>query len=340
MRKYYRTIFFTKVPLGGQYRYKDIFQIFPADLENIPKSSFQKDYPNILEYWTTEDEIVSVSTDFEEIKELIDKTAAQLKKQNKILNLLSVFSNNHFFVYYNSGGQWGMPMLTDTPGPESNNWSAKWCLPLFYFPKMAEQLSITEFSKQNLPEIERIEHKAFYTHDPNIDFDSEKNIVLPTTIDSLFDRYFALENEVVPIVDTAISYAVSAIELKDEKKTLSLLSSFTALETMVNLEYRDVPVEKCDACGQSKFSVASKFRNYLLNCIGDSEANKKKFNSYYSLRSKIVHTGRQLKTEILFSDVPKSEQDKEFLTRIEILQIGKLGIVNWLLKNSRYIKKN
>ena len=57
---------------------------------------------------------------------------------------------------------------------------------------------------------------------------------------------------------------------------------------------------KCEECGQQKYGVSRKFREYLLKYIGDSPNNKRKFNNYYSLRSKIVHTGRQLKTELLF----------------------------------------
>lgn len=70
MREYNRAIFFTKVSLGGYYKYKDIFQIFPADLENMPKSAFQKHYPNIIEFWISDEDEVPFPTELENLKDL------------------------------------------------------------------------------------------------------------------------------------------------------------------------------------------------------------------------------------------------------------------------------
>lgn len=336
MTEFHRAIFFTKVPLGGHYKYKDVFQIFPCDMENMPTSKMQNHYPNILEFWTTDEEVIEIPTEFEELNELFNRTATALTKQDKIYALLSTFTNNLFFRYNDLTGTWGIPMLKDDPGDEANTWSSKWCMNMYHFHDLPRQFKIEKFTEQKLADVKRVEHKVFYTDDPNLDFDSKKDIIFPSTIDELFDSYFSLDPTVLSVIDTACSYTVSAMELRTQKKTLSLLASFTALETMVNLEFKDNDAERCEACGQLKYSVAKKFRDYLFNYIGKSEKNKKKFNSYYSLRSKIVHTGRQLKTELLFADVSKDERDSELLTRVEILQIGKLAITNWLLTKKRH----
>lgn len=336
MKEFHRAIFFTKVPLGGHYKYKDIFQIFPCDMENMPVSKMQKHYPNILEFWTTDDEVIELPSEFEELKELFNRTATTLTKQDKILALFSTFTNNLFFRYTDLTGTWGIPILKDDPSEEANSWSSKWCMNMYHFPDLPRQFKISEFTDQKISDIERISHKQFYTYDPNLDFDSNKHIVFPITIDRLFDSYYSLDTETRSFIDTASSYSVSAMELKNSRKTLSLLASFTSMETMVNLEFKDLKTEKCSECGQQKYGVSRKFREYLLKYIGDSLNNKRKFNNYYSLRSKIVHTGRQLKTELLFADVPEDEQHQELMTRIEILQIGKLAITNWLL--TRQIK--
>jgi hypothetical protein len=331
MKEFHRAIFFTKVPLGGHFKYKEIFQIFPCDMENMPISKMQKHFPNILEFWTTDDEVIEMPNEFEELKELFNRTATTLTKQDRILALLSTFTNNHFFRYTDLTGSWGMPILKDDPGKEANYWSSKWCMNMYFFPDLPRQFKILEFTDKKISDVIKIPHKQFYTYDPNLDFDSDKNIVFPSTIEMLFDAYYSLDTETRSFIDTASSYSVSAMELNNSRKTLSLLASFTTMETMVNLEFKEIKSEKCEQCGQQKFSVSRKFREYLLKYIGDTPKNKKKFNNYYSLRSKIVHTGRQLRTELLFSEVPKDEQHQELLTRIEILQIGKMAITNWLL---------
>ena len=43
-----------------------------------------------------------------------------------------------------------------------------------------------------------------------------------------------------------------------------------------------------------------------------------------------MHTGQQLKTELLWADVTDDEEHSERLLRYGISQLGKLGIVNWL----------
>ncbi len=337
MKEFHREIFFTKVPLGGYYKYKDLFQIFPCDIINTPTSSFQRHFPNILEFCTTDDDKIEMWSEYEELNELFNRTATLKTKQNKILTLLSTFCNNLFFDYYDTTGTWGVPMLSDDPnyydGP--NSFSSKWCMTLFSFPELRNQFAIEKFSDLKVEEIKRIDHMKFYTYDPNLDFDSNEDITFPSTIDELFNSYFSLDSESSSFIDSAALYTLSAIELKSIRSTLSLLASFTAMETMVNLEFKNIESEKCETCGQLKYSVARKFREYLLKYIGNSDSNKRKFNSYYKLRSKIVHQGQQLKTELLYANVPKEEKHKEFLTRVEILQIGKLAIANWLLDNNQ-----
>jgi hypothetical protein len=295
----------------------------------------QRHFPNILEYWISpEDKITATfGDDDDSLDDLLSTTATLITKQDRIFALLSVFTNNLFFVYKETTGRWAFPILTED-GEEINNSSSKWCLGLFYFPEMAEQLKIDNFTTISSKEIKLISFPKYYLYEPHLDSDHEDEIEFPSIMDDLLDKYFGLNTDSQKIINTAISYAISAVELSDSRKTLSLLASFTAMETMVNLEYAGIKVEKCGECGQQKFSVAKKFREFLLKYIGDSEPNRKKFNKYYSLRSKIVHTGQQLQTETLFAEVEKNAKDEELITRIEILQLGKLAIIGWLLKQT------
>lgn len=334
MKKYHRAIVFSKVPLKSVFRYKDLFQLYPANLENLPSYHGQRHYPLLLEYWTTDEDNVTVHHELAEISDLFSDTTRTMGKQDIILSLLTFLSNHYFFRYTDLDGSRGLPMLKEDPTPEeANAWSSKWCIPWFIFPGLPAQLKITEFSKVDLKSTPTVQHVPYYTNNPNLDLDTEREITFPGTIFNVLDAYFELAEETKAAVDNAIYYLVSAVEVRRTKKTLALLSSFTAVETMINWEFRGHEAEKCEVCGQLKYSVARKFREYLLKYVGNSDTNKKKFNAYYSLRSKVTHTGHLLKNELLFSDVPKADREKDYMTSLEVLQLGKLSVANWLVLN-------
>jgi len=334
MRTYHRSIVFSKISLNESFIYKDIFQLFPANLDGIPTTKvFQKHYPLILEYWTTKDEVINVPSDFEKIKDLYSLTALTSNKQDIILSLLTTITTHLFFRYSDYIGSWGVPILKEDAGEEANSWDSKWCLPIFTWKDSQRQLKIEKFSELSIPNVELIPHHDYYLNDPNFDYHFDKTITFPDTSIQILDSYFNQPKNILEIVNSAISFSNSAMELRNSKKTLALISAFTAIETLVNLEFENVQPEKCKDCGQLKYKIAEKYRQFLFKYIGKTEKNKKKFNSYYSLRSKIVHTGQKFKTEKLFSDVSEEERNEEFLNEIEIIQLSKLSIINWLLKN-------
>ena len=335
MNQIHRTIIFTKTPLTGFFRFGNKFQIFPADLANMPKSKFQEHHPVILEYTTNEEDIIEPNLDFELLKDLSTLTATTLTKQDEILNLLSLFSNHLFFRYYDSTGNWGIPILKDDLGKEANAWSSKWNMKLFHWPELPDQLKISKFSDPKILEVEHLPHFIYYYHDPNFDYHTNSVIKFPSTIKVGLESYYNLNPESKKIIDSAISHVVSAMELRQHKKTLSIIASFTAIESMVNYEFRNEKIERCNECNQLQYKIASKFRDYLFKYVGKSTNNKKKFNAFYSLRSKIVHTGQRMETENLWTNLPKDKKDKEFLNHIEILQLSKISIIHWLIKNRK-----
>lgn len=141
------------------------------------------------------------------------------------------------------------------------------------------------------------------------------------------------------IVNAAIRYTVSAVELYGKDKTLSMLASFTAIEAIVNIEYKGVEPETCKECSQPRYTVRKKFREFLMKYMGDTAALKNKFNALYDLRSDIVHTGRTFDKESLFGNINNEEFEKELIQRLEVLQIGKIAICNWITAHPYGVNK-
>lgn len=330
-RQYHKDIIFTNVPLQSSFRYKDVFQIYPVEMDRMPKSVYQQHHPVILEYCTTNEDKIEVISEYENLRKPFSNTATKLTKQDKILLLLSLFTNHLFFRYRDLTGFWGMAILHDYPKDEASNWPTKWIIPGFDWPEMAGKFSITDFSQPQVPEVTFISHLSYYQNNPNIDLNNQLEITFPDSIYYGLDAYFSISDEKKMVLDDAISFSVSAMEMLWHKKTLAIVSAFTSVETMVNLEYRNVVPEKCSSCNQLKYGVTKKFTDYLLKYLGDTKDNKKKFKTYYSQRSKIVHQGRRLISENIYSEMSKEERDKENVVALEIIQMSKLAIIHWLL---------
>ena len=334
MKEFHKHIIFCKTKLTGYFRYRDEFQIYPADFAGMPKSSIQEHHPIVLEYVIHENEIIVPNTEKDELTDLRTLTASTLTKQDKIISLLTLFTNHYFFRVKGSGF-WGLPILYDNPGKEANSWSSKWNMAMFHWPEYPEQFKIDNFTILSLPKVESLEHFRYY-YNPNFDsYYSDKAITFPNTIFSGLDSYHSKNEETKTMLNSAISFIYSAMQMKEDEKTMSIIASFTAIETMVNWENKDFKPEVCKDCGQLKFKVSQKYRDYLLKYIGNSDNNRKKFNAFYKLRSEIIHTGTRLKTEDLYVDLPREAKDKEFINHMEVLQMSKLAIIHWLGLNKQ-----
>lgn len=333
MEKYHKCIIFCKTKLTGMFRYKDEFQIYPADFEGMPKSSMQEHHPIVLEYIIRDDEKIVPHSDYEELKDLRTLTASTITKQDIIISLLTLFTNHNFFRYYDLTGTWGLPILKENAGEEMNTWSSKWNWAMFHWPQYPEQFKINGFTEVGYSEVELINYWKYYFHEPNFDNYSDREITFPNLITQGLDSYFGKSKEIKIVLNSAMSFIVNAMELRMYRKTMSVIASFTAIETMVNFEYKDFKPLICEKCNQPQFKVSEKYRKYLLKYIGDNDNNKKKFNALYKFRSSIIHTGQKLKTENLYNDLTKEEKDKEFLNQVEILQLSRLSVVNWLIIN-------
>lgn len=336
-KQFKREIVFTKLPLSGALRYKDIFQLFPADLKGMPTTkTAHKHYPQILEYWYTNDELERIKVEelFSGIEDLHRLTSLSYRKTDLFLGLLTLTTTNRFFTYRPDDSRWGFPLIDENAGSEMNKWSSKWCFEWFMWPELPEQLKIDGFTELPSTHPRVLPWDHYYTH-PNFDENIESQIKFANITLQFFDSYFEMDEETRKVLNSAISSANAAMEFMHSRKKLALLSAFTAIETMVNFDTKDFKPSKCEKCGQDIFKISARYRDFLLKYIGDSQANKKKFNSYYNLRSKIVHTGQEFKTEKLFSEVDEETKFQERVQIAEIVMMSKLAIIFWTIKNRK-----
>jgi len=329
--KYHKLIFFTRTELKGKYRYKDEFQIYPIKGEGYPYSKIQKHFPNYMELKTSWQDDVKIQTHYPEMDELMSEIAPGSIKQDMILDLLTTCSNHLFFRYENSSGSWALP-ITSEKKEGNKDLESIWCHPVYGSKKTSENNAIINFTDQpDFDEVEQVKFSEYFLSNIDPDKHFSGPIKFVSIIDAFLLSYFNLSNDIKPIVNQAMYHFRNGVELSETKKTLSLLSLFTSLETMVDLEHRGFKAEQCESCGQQKFKISKKFRDFLTKYV--SSKSKSKFNKLYSLRSKIVHTGKLLESEFLYSEASLKKKEEENLTLTEVIQICRLSIVNWVTKH-------
>lgn len=335
--KYHKLIFFTRTELKGAFLYKDIFQIYPINGEGFPYSKIQKHFPNYIELKTSPEDNLNIQTTFPELDELLSGIAPAIVKQDLILNLLTTCSNHLFFRYEYPNETWALPIKSSNPDDYQDAESV-WCYPVYGSKTTSENNLIFEYSDISIfNKIDLIKFSEYFFKDVDPDKEYSGPVKFVSIIDAFLLSFFNLEKDFKPIVNQAMYHLKNGVELAESKKTLSLLSLFTSLETMVNLEHRDFKVENCENCGQQKFKISKKFRDFLSKYVSNHPQSKSKFNKLYSLRSKIVHSGEILNSEFLYSEVSPETKNEENLKISEIIQICRLSIVNWVTQHQ--IKK-
>jgi hypothetical protein len=348
-KKFIKNIIFTKTPLLGKFRFKNEFQIYPLDLDNAPNSTNTTHFPMIIEFWVDEDEIPKV-TEFDSINvnNWIAQNTAQTNKLILITNLLSSISNYRFFFYRTPDESWSIPLPEKVNGQtdeEINSTSCKWSASLYYYPSIAKDLQIDNFSNPKFDEVLFLNHKLYYWYDP---VESKtKSINFPDTTNSILEKYFSLDKEALKIMNSAIYQFCNGLDLHHKMKSLSFFSIVSSIETLVNYEFRKEEIEfacdfcksikkserVCSKCGKPTWGITAKFREFLFKYVSDDPKAKKMYNKIYDLRSKIAHTDYLINNENFLNWNFSDKTEELSLRHLEAIQLSRRSIVNWLLKN-------
>lgn len=345
MRKYYRTIVFTKTPLKSQFRYKDKFQILPIESEDAPICPYSKHFPLILEYTLDIEE-----NKLDEQSDAFTKMSAQLVVEYEIINILSVLSNHHFFKYKSSAGQWVMILpnvehkdMSKKQRDQFNNLFSSWSIDGYIYPGLKEELEIKKFTDFKFPITALTsDYYKYFTQDP---VEKEKGeILFPSTIVSCLDNYYSLSPKTLKKIKSSVSLICDGIDISETKRSLAFLSFVSAIEAFVGLEFSDKEVEfdcnncksisnspyTCPRCDKPIWGIKAKFKEFLKKFVAGSEKSVEIYNKVYNLRCKIVHQGQLFIGDYELSLENMDQKNIDWLMKLKTLQLARLSLTNWL----------
>ena len=330
---YCRSIIFTETPLMKAFRYRDVFQLVPIFYSlNAPISVYTRHFPAFLEYQTDNVEEALVYEDEyrkkgipEAALELGRKIPHQTRIRKEILHLLSALTNFHFFEYDFGYNCWGIqvPMKdVKSLNPEElaqlENQTSHWTIRSYVYPKLAEDLKIKELTNCKEYFTTFDEPMAYFTINPNLNNNPE--IKMPPYLDFVLDNYYSLKEEEKAVVRQCIGLLYEGVELFDTKRSVSLLSIVSSIEGMAKLDHNIY------GNGQ-QLGPTKRFVNYLKTYVAGKSEDK--YREYYNKRCEITHDGTLFLSDLdLYGDIHK--QDSDWRLRLEILQVARLALYNWL----------
>ena len=337
--KYYKSIIFSKTKFEEYFKYKDEFQIYPLKSEYLDRVKKYKHHPIVIEFKIEDSEWMSPKKDFSFIGDIFKKEdyellATSMTKLDRLIDLINLFSTNLFFRYKNNDGFWTIPATSDKTEDEIRSIEHSDFLYKFFFLKnFKNQCIIDDFNNdiaKEFNEIPLVNYNDYFSNDPNYDYNVLDTIKFPNVINYGLEGYFDLNAEEKKIIDTSIKYSNICMKNLESETTIGALSAFTSIETLMNFYYKDFKPENCKECGQSRYSIAKRYTDFLLYFVGESDDLKKEYKKLYTFRSKIVHTGFSFATENLWHDMEEEKADDETIRKLQIMMVNKRLIINYL----------
>ncbi len=351
-RKYHCNLIFCKSPLKKKYRFKDIFQIIPLPKEFDLTTDNSAHYPILLEYWIDLDKVKPLNLkELEYLKDFVPEPTLQNNWLNKIVRLLTVFTNHNFFIYDNEEG-WFKTLNLQIPNEEKNNISSSWGMNFYYNEEMQKRLVINKLTNIDLEDIGEEIHNEYFQK-PNID-DINKEITISKYTNAMFEAFFLLNEMERKYFDSAVTLIYNGQQIKDKMRSLAFLSFISSIETMTSLEFKDKQKEihlKCESCKTIENSpflcakcdgpiwgVSQQFKSYLNKYLTSDPNANSIINNLYDIRSKIVHKGQLLLGDSFIDWDKNKKQSEEYKTLISLMQYSKISLIKWLLDTA--IKTN
>ncbi|MFT3903915.1 MAG: HEPN domain-containing protein [Niabella sp.] len=329
--KFYKVIIFSDNPLTTQFRFEDKFQIYPYASPNAPQSDKIKLYPIALEYWVDEDVDVEVPELFEGIEGFYLQTVTSMLPQTKILSLLTSLSNYRFYVPQIKW-QWFCEIFGDEDKEKMNNQKSVAGLNTYWYPESFKERQIEDFSTVDFPLISFKSHPDYFR---NITLDENEEIVFPEHISIALHNYYALPEQIKPVIEATSSLINNGIALRGSMNSLSYISFISSIETLVDFEFKNEEVKKCECCGTTQYRVMGKFRNFIFKYVSTAPETKKQLNEIYNLRSKIAHAGELLLADNIFSWGNDKIRGEQWQIHLSAMQLCRVALTNWLLMTAK-----
>ena len=287
-KTYRRTIVFCPLPVDGFYRYNNTFQILPPDKVAPKPPATMAHHPLILEYCFDTPEVRYIpvaegSNIRHPIAHWITINEVASEKLNEILRILSVVTNFRFFTY-GVDQAWFTPLGGEETAATPP--TCEWGQEFYSYPQF--ERDITGFSVPNCSLMDKVDPQSYYNR---FGRSVGGTVDLPATIDDTIFKFCQLNDEARESFISSALLFCNGNDIWSKMKSLSFAAFISSIETLIAYDHRNTEIENCPQCGQPRFRVVHKFREFLHRYGSPDPAFKKYALKLYQTRSRILHRG-------------------------------------------------
>ncbi|MGY2341650.1 hypothetical protein ACW9HW_20720 [Pseudomonas sp. SDO5532_S415] len=295
--------------VSGYYKFKDIFQIVPS--QKI--GGFLKSYYD-LEF-SDAHKIRAGNPKLSKLNEDIFESRAHLDHLRELISLIYISTNYFCELDFDRDKQ-----ILPSPQPEIESFTD--VTTLYPMRKCVGRVA----ARQN----------------SNTD-----SLMIDSSADTYFENYFKLSLEARKRYNISLFLHQDMRKVMRESTSMAIVGLISAIENLVDYESsrKGEIFENCTSCGTKKFSLAKRFKAFMLthSDIAGDDANSI-LNKYYDRRSKIAHTGALLEMDILLSEFSMIQHRQIY---VEIERHVRIAIYNYLINfnfldedNGEYLKSS
>jgi hypothetical protein len=313
--------------VSGGFKYADYFQVTPADSSYRSPPYAEAHHPCFIEIrYPFEYDQQKKNIDGTEIPDWMQESDFERKIVDEIIKLINVFCFSQF-IQYEYEQAWFIDM--DDIKDHKMYWGQKSYFTDNHKSKIEE---FTSFERL----IDTMNYKEYYNLNGKY-FGAD--FAIPDILLQLISKYFSLNIEARQAYLIAITLFNSAKKIKSISPSISFTTFITCIESLVAHTYRNEIIEKCNTCGQKKYSVTKKFKNFMRDYNNNSKELVKYYEDAYIKRSDIIHSGKLFDGEIV--PLSWSERDWDiFFFKMNIERVCRVALINWLIKTNENSPNN
>lgn len=310
------------LPVTKSFRYGECFQICPPSKSAAMPPAIMNDYPCILEF--------SFDAPTEKrpmhgggfLPDWVVENDEAGKTAKELLLVLTVLTTNNFFQY-SSRQAWFISF-----GEKSNvktSSRSEWGQEGYICPEI--DLDGDSFSPPTDLNIPLVDTNLYFNRYGRY---IEQELDFPENIFEMLDKYQLLEQDPKDSFLSACTLFSHGLRLWSEHPSLSFTSMVSALETLIHHDNKNIKNEICKECGQERYRVVKKFRDFFLNYGSPTPEFKKYAIKIYKHRSKILHRGELFLGEVKPIGFGSLDGLDDVNMRRNIISTCRICMVNWL----------